>query len=70
MWPVGVRSRRVETGGEREEERRVVSGLVRSIVCEVVVVVCSADEFRIWAQELWLEDEAVPGGGLCCILWH
>jgi hypothetical protein len=50
MWPVGVRSRRVETGGEREEERRVVSGLVRSIVCEVVVVVCSADEFRIWTQ--------------------
>mgnify|MGYP001591722131 CR=1 FL=1 len=39
MWPVGVRRRRVDTGGVREEERRVVSGLVRSIVCEMVVVV-------------------------------
>jgi len=32
MWPVGVRRRRVERGGERELERRVVRGLVRSIV--------------------------------------
>jgi Tfp pilus assembly protein FimV len=32
MCPVGVRRRRVETGGVREEERRVVSGFVRSIV--------------------------------------
>lgn len=50
MWPVGVRRRRVETGGEREEDRRVVSGLVRSIVWVVFVVVCSAEMFWIWTQ--------------------